>query len=736
MNNDYLKSEVRHKLQSLRQSLRRRLVNEGLAWMLVALVATVFATLAFDYVFRTDRLLRGLVMAVSLGAVGLVVWRSLVSPLRVPMDPSALALLLEKHYPTLDDRLVSVVQFSQRPPEQAENASPAMLSRLAAETNQLAGELDFSAVVERRRLRQLGMIAACALGLLIGFTVWQQPVMAMWFQRNVAFADVDWPQDTVLVVQGGPDFTVIRGDDFDVTVEAVGKVPPFILLNVEYASGEKLQVKVEAQASEGVRFSKKIPAVDEPFTFYATGGDDRRDGRRKHRVTVVPPPAMRDIRFRVEHMEYMKRPASSSEGGRDIFVATPGSTIFIDGNASKDIQSATLYVDDKKVQDMTVTGQRQLKGSFPVSSENVALSRSFKMVLTATDSSTNRRERPYMVQIQPDLPPDVEMKKHSVGAVVTPNAYIPLVVQLKDDYGIAVANVMMSRKDTPAVKEELTDLPSSRDFRVEHTLDLEKYSLKVGESIEIVASARDNMPSQLTAPATAKEPNGTCGPNGSRSGVIELRIIKPEDMKEEMIRRQKELRVEFSEAVEVEKTARTRTASAVEAAQGGDLATARNLLAESGRLQTSVGTECAKAADTMAAIVAEMRCNRVSLPRELDQMTDELTKPLAELGKPIQETIGLLGQAGALGDAAAIQQRGDAIAAAQAQIHATMEEILRKMIEKTSRQEAEKELLKLIERSNMTLEEILKIKRATDSRLFDPTPGAKTKPAGPAAENK
>lgn len=733
MTNDLLQSEIRRKLESLRLSIRRRLANEGVAWLLVAIVALVFITLAFDYCFRTDRVLRGLVMAVAASAVGYIVWRLLLSPLRVPMDLTALSLLVEKQYSQMGDRLISVVQFSQRPPEQVENASPAMLRRLAEEANEIARAVDFGTVVERRRLRQLGLLAGAAVIVLGLFTVWQQPVMAMWFQRNIAFADVDWPQDTILVVEGGPDFTAIRGEDLDVSVEARGVVPPEVLLHLEYDSGERMQIKADLLSDrDGRHFAKKIPAVDEPFVFYVTGGDDRRDSRRKHHVNVVAPPAMKDIRFRVEHMPYMNRPPGDSAGGRDVFVATPGSVIQIEGLASKDIASASLFVDDKPAGSMTIhtapggSDPRVVKGQFTVGTENVAAARSFKIAMVATDGSTNRRERPYLVQVQPDLAPDVELKKYSVGAAVTPNAYIPLVVQLKDDYGISAVNIQMARKDAATQVEEIKDLPSSRDFRLEHSVDLENYKPRVGDTIELSAVARDNMPAEFTMPATAKDPNGTCGPNTSHSGVIELRIIKPEDLREELVRRQKELRVELTEAVGMQESARAKSASAAEAAHGGAADSAKGFLIESGHMETAVSSQCAKGVDTLTAVVAEMRCNRLEKDARLDELMDTVVKPLAELGKQMTDTVGLLGQAGVLTDAAALSQKADAIGAIQAQIRVTMQEILQRWMKDLSRQEAEKELMKLIERSTAVRDDIIRINKGRIESLLDPGKGSST----------
>ncbi len=180
MEGELLQAGVRAKLRTLRRLLRIRLVAEALAWLVVAVIALIFVTMGIDFLLRLpERPLRAGIMIVALTAVAWVAWRQLLWPLRVPMSDDDLALLVERHYAKLADRLISTVQFARKPAE-ALLTSRAMIARTAEEANQLAAAMDFTKTVERANMWRLLGTAASASARLAGFAVWQADLMALW----------------------------------------------------------------------------------------------------------------------------------------------------------------------------------------------------------------------------------------------------------------------------------------------------------------------------------------------------------------------------------------------------------------------------------------------------------------------------------------------------------------------------------------------------------------------------
>ena len=144
---------ILHKITALGRSLRWRLVGEGLAWALVAIVAAVFVTLAIDWLMRFEaRTIRLGIMLAAAGGVLYVAWRELMSPALVPMDTESLALLAESRFSQLQDRLISALQFQRRGDGRELGESPALIAATAREANTIAAGLNFQEIVERKIL--------------------------------------------------------------------------------------------------------------------------------------------------------------------------------------------------------------------------------------------------------------------------------------------------------------------------------------------------------------------------------------------------------------------------------------------------------------------------------------------------------------------------------------------------------------------------------------------------------
>ena len=161
-----LDSRVLAKLRGLRGAIRRRLLAEGVAWLLIALVGAVLATLALDWLLRLDRPQRAFVLVAVVAMLVRLVWVQLARPLRVAMAPLDLSLLVERRFPRLQGRLASAVAFAGSPLPEGVNA--AMVSRVAADTAEMVGDLRFTDLVERRNLARTWRIALCGIGIVVG----------------------------------------------------------------------------------------------------------------------------------------------------------------------------------------------------------------------------------------------------------------------------------------------------------------------------------------------------------------------------------------------------------------------------------------------------------------------------------------------------------------------------------------------------------------------------------------
>ena len=360
--------EVHAKLSALRRNLRGRLIGEGLAWVLVALVAAAFATLGIDYLLRLERPYRIAMASAALLAIAMMIWRELVAPMLAPVRAEDLALLVERRHKQLGDRLISALQFI-RTGSATPNESPAMVAETVRQANTITATLDLADIVERRNFRRMLAIAACTVSLVAGFGIWKSRLVWPWLQRNIVFADTEYPQDTYLQVAGGPDFKVLRGTNLKIVIRTDQRstvCPPYAIVHAYYPSLDKGSDDgwTEEQADHAGKddegrdyFVMTFPRVSEQFSFYVTGGDDNRvtdsQTEKHYSVRLIDPPALAGISFTGELPRYLAH-ERGPDGKVDDLLGTvkipAGTTLTVSATATKDLQAVRIFLDGRPVE--------------------------------------------------------------------------------------------------------------------------------------------------------------------------------------------------------------------------------------------------------------------------------------------------------------------------------------------------------------------------------------------------
>ena len=723
-----LQPRIRSKLRGLRAALHSRLLSEGIAWMIIAAVALVFLTLLLDYLLRLDKPLRVVTMAACLGYLLRLAWRQIVAPLRVPMDLPALALLVENRYRQMGDRLISALQLAGREEVLRIGMSQAMIDRMVDEAGRLAAELNFGAVVERTGLRRRVGIALATGMLLAGFAVWQADVMSLWFQRNILFADRDWPQDTYLRVLGADengDFHILRGDSFELLVlaEEASDTPSRITIHARYPSIGWTEDEAELSTDGSRRYVKVYQAVTEPFEFYVAGGDDRRDKRKPHHVILIDPPALQKLAFGVHFPPHMvdknirkgpNEPDKRVDGTQGLLAVPVGSRIHVVAEANKDLRFAGVSIDGERVGILDIhkigPASRGVTGYFQVTGENKPVSKMLRFDLVDGDGHPNRHGQQFVLQIQPDLTPTVSLKKYGVGTVVTPQATIPLWLHLRDDYGLDGLSLHLGiagRKEQPKPVEVKTLRRGARELKLRSDgagpeahvppVSLKPHGLVPGDSVTIHAAVIDNLPPE---------------PNRTESGVLSFPVVRPEELFGQLIQRQKEVGRNIDNAIQEQVRAHGNTTDAAKLTAPDARSDMRRLLGGSGRRQAGVATECAKSAEALAEILGEMIYNELGQDDERRVLQENIILPLAEISKRSTAAASVLAGLSRLleGDAADMDKVGTK-AGEVAEIQAAMLADLRKIHELVAKvtglQDVTRRWMLLLKGSRELLDEIL-----------------------------
>ncbi|HEX3314204.1 MAG TPA: hypothetical protein VHR72_04890, partial [Gemmataceae bacterium] len=232
---------VRHPLQTVRRFIRRYVLLETAAilvlgvacwfWLGLAFDFGLFKATAFDWMLELDFLdptgkgsfwVRALIALAVLAVLGyLIVSRLVIRLMREFSDP-AVAVVLERRFPReLGDRLITAVELADPKKAQAYGYSSAMLQQTIAEAADRVERVPVAEVFDWGRLRRLWMAAVAATVGLFAVTIggWLgvqavrgdmvspfhalygfRDVATIWMERNALLKSSYWPRNSHLEV--------------------------------------------------------------------------------------------------------------------------------------------------------------------------------------------------------------------------------------------------------------------------------------------------------------------------------------------------------------------------------------------------------------------------------------------------------------------------------------------------------------------------------------------------------
>ncbi len=254
--------------------VRAKLASVTLSSALAAAAATLLVLLGLgmfiDWWLELSRILRVGLLAVYAIAAAYVVVRYAVMPLLYGPDDDELALMVERHQPAFRSRLISSIQLS-RPEAVPVGCSTSLIRAMVAETEAMAGPVDFTGVVKSDRL--VKNAAAAALALLLGLAafIYTREVSAVLLQR-VMLSNVDVPRNTRVTAVSHAK-VIARGDDVRIAALARGIFPPDDKRTAVLSFDSRRRQEVELEFL-GDAWSVDRDNVSEPF-YYRILLDDR-----------------------------------------------------------------------------------------------------------------------------------------------------------------------------------------------------------------------------------------------------------------------------------------------------------------------------------------------------------------------------------------------------------------------------------------------------------------------------
>jgi hypothetical protein len=377
-----------------------------------------------------------------------------------------LALKLERRFPSLEDRLVSSVEFLNQAEDDPTAGSPDLRRAVIAKTTADVEQLDFNEAIDLRPTVRAVAVSVAVL-LLAGVLVAIAPTSSRIAVARLAnpLGAMAWPRQNHLELVEKVE-RLARGGTFEVeVVDALGaKLPPAVQIHyrIEEADGGSTS-KSELMRNVGSRAVARRENVVRPFSYRVAGGDDQ--SQPWIAVDVLEPPEIASLSIRLVPPAYTGWPPERSEGN---ICALVGTGLRIEAAATKPLQSAVLCLEGNRrvparVSDdglgFVVGGSDA--GAGTQSPLIVDRSGSYWFELTDREGLTGGEQDRREIRAVPDSPPSVAVEDPTANVFVTPRAKVPLRVSAKDDLAVrAIALVFEQTEQADPSKEPPADGPA------------------------------------------------------------------------------------------------------------------------------------------------------------------------------------------------------------------------------------------------------------------------------------
>lgn len=269
------------RLSAVAAVVRRNRLIRGVGRTAVVAVLAGLSAVLLDASFEFTRPARGVLFAGWLTVCGWAAWRLLVRPLRRPVKDGELAAVVETYFPTLAERLSTLVTLNEH--ADPSNGSRQLIAYLARETAQRSKRLNFQRAVPRGRAVRTGLLSAAVVLLVLspmlfvtGASERVRRILLPWYAPavHVPFR--------IVVTSGHP--VLKRGDS--VTLSAYlertredGVLPDSATL-LYRESGQSAEKKLPMPGDDKAVFSVVRPGVTEGFEYAIEVGPLRTDWYR------------------------------------------------------------------------------------------------------------------------------------------------------------------------------------------------------------------------------------------------------------------------------------------------------------------------------------------------------------------------------------------------------------------------------------------------------------------------
>lgn len=408
--------------------------GSGVAILLGGLVLALAAGMLLDWFLDLPWAVRFLLFLGYLAAAGHVIWHHIIIPFLRQPDDDAVALLVERGNPQFTTRLIAALQLT-RPGALQSGEAPALVRALVADTERLAGPVDFTAVICTRQLRRL-VGWAVVIVVIGGVVFWKaEEVSRDLLSRAFLSREVEVPRKTRIGQTSG-DLRIARGDNVTVFALAKGVVPDRAKLVLKFTSGRTQEFLLDGSQTNRAHFAQVLENVQDTFDYTFHIGDGKS---RTARVEAIERPGIAKLDATQVYPDYTGLGSvRRSLGDLTLLV---GSKLNLTLTPTKEVaKGAVLVTSSTNAAPLSLPLQvnpknaREVQVTIPISSE--ALS-GFSIHLEDKYGFRSKDDAVYRLEVLPDRAPVVRITyPERKEELITQKATILIGFEAVDDFAV------------------------------------------------------------------------------------------------------------------------------------------------------------------------------------------------------------------------------------------------------------------------------------------------------------
>jgi hypothetical protein len=619
-------SNIRSRLTALRGKVATALAVDGAARLAGVLLAVIAISFTADRIFKLEIAARVVVLLAMLGALGWTIYRYLVRRLTGVPGEDPLAIAVERRFPELGDRLISALQLARETDPERYGMSPQLVEDAIEEAIEPATKVRFSEILATARIGRHALLGVLALALLTGGAIASPENASIWFRRNVLLGTVRWPQKTYLEVdpERFPNRVarIVRGEDIVVTARSVGEIhPDRVTIIYRDDAGDSGKATMKADVENHIyRFEFK--EVGFPLSFHLEGGDEETE---EYRIELMEAPEVAELEIRVGFPAYAEREAvivDLSQGDPEML---RGGKVMLRGTSTKPLKGAELVIGegDEQIVTATITGPTSFEVEFQPEETLLAGIR-----LLDADGLSNPSLAPrFLVRVVEDRAPRVRLLKRGIGTMVVEGALFPYTVRVRDDVRAMTGRIAVKKTSVDgaapvpqaiALADDSLGVPETD---VIGTIEISSLNVGPGTFLTFNAFVLDNA-----------QPDAHEG----KSDPLSLKVVTLEELLQDLLRRQHQLRQRFEDLIKAEKALMNRFLD-VRDQPPTDPQELMLHIESYGQSQREIGRGVRAVERSMNQILDEMLNNRVSTRENVEQLRREVVTSLVRLRNQIME---------------------------------------------------------------------------------------------------